>query len=110
MQKHTLKRKQVTEMQNRITRRTEEERSNTMERKKLWAGLVAVAMALALSVGSASAYEQGDFPRRAVTQVIAGRWFRTTWLGDNLATIIGVQNEAGLNGENDCNFGSGQYH
>ena len=92
MQKHTLKRKQVTEMQNRITRRTEEERSNTMERKKLWAGLVAVAMALALSVGGASAYEQGDFAEGNTTN--SGKLVPYYMAGDNLATIIGVENQS----------------
>ena len=92
MHKHTLKRKQVTEMLNRITRRTEEERSNTMERKKLWAGLVAVAMALALSVGGASAYQQGDFAEG--NDANSGKLVPYYMAGDNLSTIIGVQNQA----------------
>ena len=92
--------KQGTAMMNMTTRRTEEERSNTMERKKWWASLIAVAVGLALSVGSASAIEQGDFAGR--TGVIAdnaadtGKLIPYYTAGENLATIIGVQNEATL--------------
>jgi hypothetical protein len=80
--------KQVTEMMNRTTRRTEEERSNTMERKKWWAGLIAVAVGFALSVGSASAYDQGDY----VDDADEGKLIPYYMAGDNLATIIGIQN------------------
>ena len=84
--------KQVTEMMNMTTRRTEEERSNTMERKKWWAGLIAVAVGLAFSVGSASAYERGDLAEGA--EANSGKLIPYYMAGDNLATIIGVNNQS----------------
>jgi hypothetical protein len=80
--------KQVTEMMNRTTRRTEEERSNTMERKKWWAGLIAVAVGLAFSVGSALAYEQGDFADEANE----GKLIPYYMASGGIETIIGVHN------------------
>lgn len=63
-----------------------------MERKKWWAGLIAVAVGLAFSVGSASAYEQGDFAEGFETN--SGKLVPYYMAGDNLATIIGVNNHA----------------
>lgn len=59
-----------------------------MERKKWWAGLIAVAVGFALSVGSASAYDQGDY----VDDADEGKLIPYYMAGDNLATIIGIQN------------------
>jgi hypothetical protein len=95
--------KQVTEMMNRTTRRTEEERSNTMERKKWWAGLIAVAAGFAFAVGSASAYVQGDFARGSVANANSGKLVPYYMAGDNLATIIGVDNQADM-GETDVSI------
>ena len=81
--------KQGTGMMNKTTRRTEEERSNTMERKKWWAGLIAVAMGFAFSVGSALAVQmQGDFAENAEGKLVP---YYTA--GENLATIIAVENQ-----------------
>ena len=60
-----------------------------MERKKWWASLIAVAVGLAFSVGSASAYEQGDF-----AEGTEGKLIPYYMAGDNTATIIGVENQA----------------
>ena len=62
-----------------------------MERKKFCAGLIAVAMGLAFSFGSASAYEQGDFADGATE----GKLIPYYKAGENMATIIGVDNQAG---------------
>ncbi len=61
-----------------------------MERKKFCAGLIAVAMGLAFSFGSASAYEQGDFADGATE----GKLIPYYMAGENMATIIGVDNQA----------------
>ena len=86
LRKQSMKR--VTEMMNMTTRRTEEERSNTMERKKWWAGLIAVAVGLAFSVGSALAYEQGDFADEANE----GKLIPYYMASGGIETIIGVHN------------------
>ena len=65
-----------------------------MERKKWWAGLIAVAMGFAFSVGIASAYEQGDFAEGNAGD--SGKLIPYYMAGDNLATIIGVENQAGF--------------
>ena len=62
-----------------------------MERKKWWASLIAVAVGLAFSVGSASAYEQGDFADEASE----GKLIPYYMAGDNLATVIAIQNASG---------------
>ena len=59
-----------------------------MERKKWWASLIAVAVGLAFSVGSASAYEQGDFADAATE----GKLIPYYTADENMATIIGVSN------------------
>lgn len=79
-----------------------------MERKKWWAGLIAVAMGFAFAVGSASAYEQGDFAEGNDTN--NGKLVPYYMAGDNLATIIGVENQAGFGanaggGTNDATSG-----
>lgn len=75
-----------------------------MERKKWWASLIAVAVGLALSVGSASAYERGDFAEGGAS-ANGGKLIPYYMAGDNLATIIGVENQAGLNGDNTATSG-----
>ena len=62
-----------------------------MERKKWWASLIAVAVGLALSVGSASAYERGDW----ADATDEGKLIPYYMAADNLATIIGIQNMSG---------------
>ena len=65
-----------------------------MERKKLCASLIAVAMGFAFSVGGAAAYEQGDFAD-AITG-IEGKLIPYYMAGENMATIIGIDNQASL--------------
>ena len=62
-----------------------------MERKKWWASLIAVAVGLAFSVGSASAYQRGDFATDNEGKLIP--YYMTS---DNLATIIGVDDQTPL--------------
>ena len=60
-----------------------------MERKKLRAGLMAIAMGFAFSVGGASAYEQGD----SITGTAGlGKLIPYYMAGEDMATIIGVNN------------------
>ena len=61
-----------------------------MERKKLGASLIAVAMGFAFSVGGAAAYDQGDFANTAVE----GKLIPYYMAGENMFTAIGIENQA----------------